>query len=168
MQTLIAFNTTHKELHVLTKSTPLKYKGLKYWIPHLFDSSGEPFRLSAELHWLSQGLLFRVSKFDRSQMAWDFKQGLKNQPPFRSCNSFSVPAVEKACKLTMCSTPTNSMAFTSFALRILRPISVRVLKLTIGVLSKSLIVFGLNLLKHEGAFCSVGLVGLKMDMGKII
>lgn len=60
------------------------------------------------------------------------------------------------------------MAFTSFALKILRPISVRVLKLTIGVLSKSLIVFGLNLLKHEGAFCSVGLVGLKMDMGKII
>lgn len=33
-------------------------------------------------------------------MAWDFKPGLKNQALFRSCNSFSVPAVEKACKLT--------------------------------------------------------------------
>lgn len=33
-------------------------------------------------------------------MAWDFKPGLKNQALFRSYNSFSVPAVEKACKLT--------------------------------------------------------------------
>ncbi|KAL0005842.1 hypothetical protein SO802_013403 [Lithocarpus litseifolius] len=99
--TLATFNTTHKELCLITKLRPPEYHRY-HLIPHLFVSHGKLFVAyydHSDPFPVSNGDSIYIIKFNRSQRAWSCKQSLKNHSLFLSCNSFSIGAVGRARKL---------------------------------------------------------------------
>lgn len=115
--TVATFNTTHKELCLITKLRPPEYHRY-HLIPHLFDSHGKLFVAfydHPDPFPVFNGDSIYIIKFNGSQKAWGCKQSLKNHSLFLSCNPFSIRAAGRARKLAnkvfyKTTTASNSMA----------------------------------------------------------